>query len=691
VRLPEPKPLYRYLLAVAALGASVLVALSIVHLDELLDPSGLCLVLAMFVVLGEMLPIQLPRRDTEITTSTTFAFAIVLSFGTTAAVVAQAIGSLITDVVRRRSPWRSAFNVGQYTLSFAAAGMVLSALSDVPAPTQPHFAPADVPAILLAGAVFFFTNNALAGVASALADQDSLLRHLWDDFRFQASAAAVLLGLSPVVIVSADFSPLLILMLVLPVAAVYLGGWQAALNDHQALHDPLTALPNRTFFAVRAEQAMRSLGENSRFGVIVVDLDRFKQVNDTLGHAYGDLLLKAVADRLRGALPGRYTVARLGGDEFAILLPRVDSVADAVQAAEQMAAALREPFPLNELTVDVGGSIGIACYPEHGQNVENLIQHADVAMYRAKQSNAGLGIYTPEAGRSHAHPLDFAADLRHAVEDDEIVLDYQPQLELGTGALKGVEVLIRWQHPTHGLILPNDFIPFAETTGLIRPLTRHVLELALEQFDRWRDRGLELDLAVNLSSSDLLDSQLPTAVFAALDRWGVDPGRLTLEITESNMVSESGGVGEVLKRLREVGVRLALDDFGTGYSSLTYLKHMPVSEVKVDRSFVTGMTEDPTNQTLVSSIVALGQQLGLRVVGEGVEDEASLSALRTLGCDAAQGFQISKPLSADELFRWAAQPRLLVGTHGVVTAHPARWRATGKSDAQERSRAVALG
>jgi diguanylate cyclase (GGDEF)-like protein len=667
VRLPEPKPLYRYLLAVAALGGSALVALSVVHARELFDLPTIYLVLTVCVVLGEMLPIRVPRRDAEITTSTTFAYAILISFGTTPAVLAQAVGSLVIDMVRRRSPWRSAFNVGQYTLSFAAAGLVLMTVSDVPIAAQPHFAPGDLPAILTAGAVFFLINNALAGAASALAEHDPILRHLWDDFRFQASTAAMLIGLSPVVIVSADFSPFLILLLVLPVGAVYLGGWQAALNDHQALHDPLTGLPNRTFFAVRAEQAMRSRGGNNHFGVIVIDLDRFKQVNDTLGHAYGDLLLEAVAERLRRALPGRYTVARLGGDEFAILLPRVECVADALQAAEQMGAALREPFSLNELSVDVGGSIGIACYPEHGQNIESLIQHADVAMYKAKQNGAGFAIYSPEGGRSHADPLDLAADLRHAVQDDQIVLHYQPQLELRTGALKGVEVLVRWEHPTHGLISPNDFIPFAETTGLIRPLTRHVLEQALEQVDLWRERGLELDLAVNLSTSDLLDAQLPEAVWAALGRWGVEPGRLTLEITESNMVSDSGGVATVVARLRQLGVRLAIDDFGTGYSSLTYLKKLPVSEVKVDRSFVMRMMEDPTDQTLVSSIVALGHQLGLRVVGEGVEDQASLSALRTLGCDAAQGFQISKPLCADELFRWAAQPRL-PGTPGVVAA-----------------------
>ena len=670
MRLPEPKPLHRYLLAVTTLGAFVLVALSVAHPGELLHPSSIYVLLALFAVLGEMLPIRVARRETEITTSTTFVFAILLSFGTTAAVIAQAIGSLSLDLVRRRSPWRSAFNVGQYTLSFAAAGLVLSTLSDVPTAMQPHFAPDDLPAILTAGAVFFLTNNALAGIASALADRDSLLGHLWDDFRFQASTAAVLIGLSPVVIVSADFSPFLILLLVLPVGAVYLGGWQAALNDHQAMHDSLTGLPNRTFFAVRAEQVMRSRGANTRFGVIVIDLDRFKQVNDTLGHAYGDLLLEAVAERLRRAVPGRYTVARLGGDEFAILLPRVESVADAVQAAEQVAVALREPFCLNELSVDVGGSIGIACYPEHGQNIESLIQHADVAMYKAKQTRSGFSVYTPEGGRSHAHPLDLAADLRHAVKDDQIVLHYQPQLELRTGVLKGVEVLVRWQHPTHGLIQPNDFIPFAETTGLIRPLTRHVLEQALEQVNLWRAGGLDLDLAVNLSTSDLLDPHLPEAVGAALVRWGVDPEQLTLEITESNMVSDSGGAAAVVDRLRKIGVRLAIDDFGTGYSSLTYLKHLPVSEVKVDRSFVMRMTEDPTDQTLVSSIVALGHQLGLRVVGEGVEDEAALSALRTLGCDAAQGFQISEPLAGDDLFRWAVESHEVVDT-AVVAAHAA--------------------
>jgi diguanylate cyclase (GGDEF)-like protein len=668
VRLPHPKPLYRYLLAVSVLGLGVLAAVmsSAVRMFE--DPSSYYVLFFLLVVLGELLPIKVPRRDAEITTSTTFAFAALLSGGLPAAAVAQATGSLITDLARRRSPWRSAFNVAQYTLSYAAAYAVLSALSNVPHPGgEIPFGAGDVPAMIAAALAFFLVNNGLAGAASALADDASVLPQLLDDFAFQASTAAVLLGLAPIVVVVAHFSLVLIPLMLLPLGAVYLGGWQAALNDHEALHDPLTGLPNRAYFRVNAEQAVRARErEDGRLALMVMDLDRFKEINDGLGHRIGDVLLREIGPRLGCVLDEACTVARLGGDEFAVLVPRVHGPGEAVKIAENLTAALESGFGVEGLELEVGASIGIACWPEHGEDVDTLMRHADAAMYQAKQSRSGHAIYRSLHGSASRDPLEMGAELRRAIQSGQLEVHYQPQVQLNTGVVLGVEALARWEHPLRGQVSPGDFIPLAEATGLIRTLTMSVLDSALAQWRLWRSAGIDVELAVNLSAGDLLDGSLPAGVQKLLERWSVPAERLTLEVTESTVIADSRGAGEVLARLSALGVRLSIDDFGTGYSSMSYLRTLPVNEVKIDRSFVTTLDTDDRDRLIVSSVVDLAHRLGLRAVAEGAESVRTLDELELLGCDLVQGFQLARPMPGADIEAWMNARELPVPKAAVV-------------------------
>ena len=380
----------------------------------------------------------------------------------------------------------------------------------------------------------------------------------------------------------------------------------------------------------------------------MVDLDRFKDLNDTLGHHAGDLLLVNLGARLREAVGSRGLVARLGGDEFALLLPGA-GLAQATDIGRRIGAALQAPFEIDGLEVVMDASIGAALCPDHGATADELLQRADVAMYQAKDARTGFQIYDPSRDRHSRERLQLIAELRHALERDELVLHYQPKVNLATGLVDGVEALVRWQHPVHGLRGPGAFLPHAEHTALMRPLTLHVLETALAQLAAWRADGLDLHIAVNLAVQNLLDLRTPGQIARALERHGLPPQALTLEVTESLMLHDPQRAGEVLADLAELGVDLALDDFGTGYSSLEHLKRLPVNELKIDKSFVMTMDRDPADRAIVASTAALGRSLGLRVVAEGVESRASASVLAAIGCDLAQGFYYSPPVPADQL------------------------------------------
>jgi len=433
---------------------------------------------------------------------------------------------------------------------------------------------------------------------------------------------------------------------------------QAAQNQHQALHDALTGLPNRTLLRDRTAQAIRQADrELTPAALLLLDLDRFKDVNDTLGHHHGDQLLTLVGERLRATLRDVDTVARLGGDEFAVLLPRIAAAEGATAAAEKLQAALEEPFLLDGLTLEVEASIGVVTYPDHGSDPDELLQRADIAMYAAKETHAGFVLFDPALDQHSPRRLTLLGELRHAIENQELVLHYQPKMDAHTGQILGVEALVRWQHPTHGLLPPDEFIPLAERTGLIAPLTHDVLDQALRQCQAWQRAGHELPVAVNISARRLLDLAFPDEVAGLLARWEVPARLLVVEITESTIMADPAHALEILGRLNQMGVQVSIDDFGTGYSSMAYLKTLPVHELKVDRSFVSHMTSNASDAVIVRSTVDLGRNLGLRVVAEGVEDPATWQQLDALGCDAIQGYHVSRPVPPDDLTTWLQQYR----------------------------------
>jgi diguanylate cyclase len=433
---------------------------------------------------------------------------------------------------------------------------------------------------------------------------------------------------------------------------VVLVGYQRR-TERQALHDGLTGLPNRRLLHDRTGQAMRQADrELVPAALALIDLDRFKEVNDTLGHHYGDQLLVQVGQRLQAALRKVDTVARLGGDEFAVLLPRIETAEGAVTVAKKLQAALEEPFVLEGLNVDVEASIGLALYPEHGSDPEELLQHADIAMYVAKDTHAGFVLFDPSLDQHSPRRLVLLGELRRAIDQHQLLLHYQPKVDAHTSRVLGVEALVRWQHPEHGLLPPGEFIPLAERTGLIGPLTHYVLDAALQQCHQWRQAGHELPVAVNVSARRLLDLDFPDEVAGLLTRWRVPARLLVVEITESTIMADPTHAIQILGRLNEMGVQLSIDDFGTGYSSMAYLKTLPVHELKVDRSFVAQMTSDSRDAVIVHSTIDLGRNLGLRVVAEGVEDSLTLQHLDLLGCHAAQGYHISRPVPAEDLITW---------------------------------------
>ena len=431
--------------------------------------------------------------------------------------------------------------------------------------------------------------------------------------------------------------------------------------SHQALHDDLTGLPNRRLLADRFEQALRAEQRtDSRTGLLVLDLDGFKQINDTFGHQYGDDLLIQVGTRLAGPLREVDTVARLGGDEFAILLPGLHSVADAMTMAGMLRATLEVPFLIAGLDLEVDASVGVVLSGEHGQTAEMLLKHADVAMYSAKAQGVGVAAYDAETDGNSPARLVLQGDLRRAIHQDELVLHYQPKISVGDGAVLGAEALVRWEHPTRGLIPPAEFIPVAEHSGLIGALSFHILSAALVQAHAWAEAGRPLSVSVNISARNLLDEQLPQKVAALIALHGVPAELLVLEVTESALMTDPSKAKRVLEELAALDVGISIDDFGAGYTSLGHLTTLPITELKIDRSLVSAMTRDQGSALIVQSIITLGQNLGLTIVAEGVETKEELTLLATLGCDSAQGYHLCHPLSADAFETWAEANRSLL-------------------------------
>jgi diguanylate cyclase (GGDEF)-like protein len=422
--------------------------------------------------------------------------------------------------------------------------------------------------------------------------------------------------------------------------------------EHQALHDALTGLPNRVLLNDRLSHAiLTARRSHTPLALLMLDLDHFKEANDTFGHLVGDQILRQLGSRLGSALRHSDTVARLGGDEFAVLLPGSDEEG-AILAAGKLLGNLEVPLQIEQQHHDVRASIGIALFPAHGDDAESLLRRADIAMYVAKRTRLGMAVYSPDVDDYSPARYAMRGELRTAIDQGQLVLHYQPKIDFQSGSIARVEALVRWQHPKQGLLLPERFINLAEQTGLIDPLSRWVLDAALAQCHRWHAAGLTIPVAVNLSMHNLHNTELPDLIAALLAKWQVVPQWLIVEVTETAVVGDLQRTADVLRRISAMGVQIAVDDFGTGYSSLSYLNRLPVSQIKIDKSFVGSMARQKHNLAIVRSTIELGHQLGLEVLAEGVEDKATLDLLLALGCDGAQGYLFGQPLPPDELKRW---------------------------------------
>ncbi|TDD07678.1 EAL domain-containing protein [Nonomuraea deserti] len=651
-------PLWAFLAGITVIGFTALVV-AMLRLDtsELVEVARTPLfwVLAVLVVLGELRPVMVSSAAAVGGTypSTMFTFAVLLHFGLPVAVLMQGVAVAMNGVVTRKSWHRVMFNIAQSTLALTAAGVVLGTFGIVPSPAVPWVpGGGNLLAIGLAGIAYFATRATLVCSAVALHERRSLTRVLKATVGPQSLVYAGLLGLAPLVVVVMNHSPGLVPLFVAPLAAVYFTATLSMRRDHQAMHDELTGLPNRKLLIVSTEEALAEARQDERVGLFLLDLDRFKEVNDTMGHPVGDRLLQMVAHRLTHSVRPGDVVARLGGDEFAVLLPSIRDTHAAREVAARLRAALTEPVRLEGMTFDVDGSVGIALYPDHAPDFELLLQRADVAMYLAKEGRTGVELYQPDKDRNSPERLSLLGDLRRAIDNRELRLHYQPKVSLGTGAVQGVEALLRWRHPAHGPIPPSDFVPLAEQSYLMRQLTAYVIDEALEQAARWWHTGLRVQISVNISARDLLDSALPERLEVGLAKYGLPPAAIQLEVTERILTGDQAYTQETIKALATLGVPLAIDDFGTGYSSLIRLQRLAVSEVKIDASFVRRIAESEDDERIVRSIVDLVRSLGLRSVAEGVESDEVAIRLADMGCDVGQGWLFCEPMPAADAAAW---------------------------------------
>jgi diguanylate cyclase (GGDEF)-like protein len=647
-------PVYRFAWLVIALGAATLGLLLALHAFDGVDEAPWRFLLFTALTVGaEMVHLRSPRQhdDGRISCSNLFAFSVLLMYGPGPATLSFAGGVVIWGVIARSAPVKVAFNAAQYLIAMAASAGVLAALSSVPHPGM-AIHPGDLPAIGAAGLTLLTLNELLALVVTSLAMGIPVAVRARRELPTLLVIDGILVGFAPVVVVAAHFSLATLPLLALPFAAVVYSARQAELREQESTHDALTGLANRTLFHARVEQALeRAPHTGQRVGVLALDLDNFKDFNETLGHREADGLLVGVAERLRAAVGPDDIVARLGSDDFGVLVVGTEGEGHLRQLAACVRSQLDDAFVIAGLRLGVSASAGIA-WAEDALDAQTLLRRADVAMHRAKVQRTGVDAYDPAIDPYSPERLVLAGELREGISRGELVLHYQPKLSVGSGEVVGVEALVRWRHPERGLIPPDEFIELAERTDVIGALTMNVLRMALGQVASWRRVGIRLPVAVNLPAQMLLDRDLPGDVSSLLARFGLSADNLVLEITEGSLIHDPHRSAQILDTLSGMGVRIAIDDFGTGYSSLAWLKRFPVDEIKVDRSFVTDLVTDESDAAIVRSTIELGRSLGVLVVAEGVETVEVLEQLAAYGCDVAQGFLISRPVPAAQLVTW---------------------------------------
>ena len=647
-----------YLTAVSVVGMSLLaVAVVTINPQDLQHHLFMIVVAAGLLIAGEMKPIPVSRgadAGDELSISSTMAMALLLLLAPGVACVAQA-AALVVDEARGRRAWnRLFFNVSQYTISLLAARVVFAALTGEVVFGQPGvFRPSQLPAALAASLAFFLLNNGLTGIAVAVAIREPVRRLVIEDLRSHLPTAGVLLALAPVAAQALAWSVAAIPLLLVPLIAVHRSARLASEREHEALHDALTGLPNRALFLARLRQACQEV-DRRPLAVMLLDLDHFKDVNDTLGHHVGDMLLVEVAARLRSGLREGDLVARLGGDEFAVLAFRAGNESEAMEVASRIRAAFEVSFPLSGADLSARCSIGVSLAPRDGRDEDLLLKRADVALYEAKNNRGAIAMYDHTRDEHSIERLGLVAELRAGMRNGELFPVFQPLCAAATGEVVGVEALARWRHPQRGVLAPAHFLDLAEGAGLLDDLTDVLLAESLRQLVSWHAAGHQLHLSVNISPRTLRDPHFPERVAAALRTSGVEAKWLTLEITEHVLVTDATKSIEAMLELRALGCRIAIDDFGTGYSSLSYLKRLPVDELKIDRSFVAMLGKDPQDEIIVRAAIDLAHQFGLSVTAEGVEDELSWQMLAVMTADVVQGYHLSRPLTSEAFVTWLA-------------------------------------
>jgi diguanylate cyclase (GGDEF)-like protein len=609
---------------------------------------------AVLLVVLELRPlIQGRGHDPQgVVMSTAFACAILFLWGPWPAIVVVSIASIAADSRAHKPPWKVFFNAGQYNLSIGAAWIVMACSSRTPSVDNPLsvLTGADLPWMAAACVAYFCTNLVL--VSGVLAWTSSFWRFMLNDFWHYTATTFSVLALSPLIVTVANAAWELLPLLLIPLVLVYKMAQMSVEKEHQAGHDALTGLPNRTHLQASLETELaRSKRDGRPFGLLLIDLDHFKEVNDTLGHHVGDQLLIHFAERLSNSVRPSDHVARLGGDEFAVIVPDADE-AEVLSVAERIRASLENPVSLEGMRLEIEASIGLAMHPEHALLAEDLLRLSDVAMYVAKESRAGVATYSSHRDHNSTDRLTLLGELRQALDSDALTLQYQPKVSLRDHSLLGVEALIRWQHPQRGFVPPEEFLPLAERSGLMHLLTDRLVMRALSQMADWRLLGLTVPVTVNVALSDLLEGRLADLVLTGLTRYGLPPAMLQLEIDERALAKRDDELTTVLRDLDAMGVTLSLDDFGTGYSSLLRLETLPVSEIKIDRAFVSRVGESRSSAGIVRAIADLAHALGMRAVAEGVETEAEWRLLRELGCDGAQGWYIAAPMPVARATEW---------------------------------------
>ena len=569
----------------------------------------------------------------------------------------QLLASVIDDMRFRRSPVKSVFNSAQYALSVSTAGAVFSWLTGSPLFTGPADVSADdLLPLLIAGAAMIAANWLLVAGVVTLATGAPLGVVLKEDIRVFIVTSIVLLSVGGLAAEVAAQGVGLLLLVAAPVVAAHLFAANAARHAHDATHDSLTGLGNRSQLQANLDRALDATRSGGVGCVLVlIDLDHFKDFNDTLGHPVGDTILVTVGERLVAAAPEDSTVHRLGGDEFAVIA-RGD-LATGQEVARDLLACFDEQLHIEGLELIVRASAGVAVAPEHGDTVDVLMKNADIALYHAKLERDRISVFAPEFDVNTVERLQMLADVHAALDTRQLHVVYQPQVDLADGRIVGVEALVRWQHPRGHAIAPDDFIPLAENSGLIFPLTAYVLDEALAQHARWSEQGFDLRMAVNLSARHLSDLGLPDQISAALSRHGVPASALVLEVTETGILSDPARADVVIRAVRALGVEIAIDDYGTGNASLSYLKRLEIDELKIDKSFVGGIHQDSHDMIIVRSTIDLALSLDLRVVAEGIEDAATARALRQLGNVIGQGHHLGYPVEAEELTELLAARR----------------------------------